>query len=100
MFLLSKFESDAPTGLYCAADGALVYKSIDTFVMFRRLLIFFKNQFVLMLFFRFKYFRKITRVSNSLDPDYARCLIEPNLGPNCLQRLSADDTSKYRVYED
>ena len=26
--------------------------------------------------------------------------IGPNLGPNCLQRLSADGTSKERVYYD
>ena len=29
-----------------------------------------------------------TRVSNSLDPDQN---IGPDLGPNCLQRLTADD---------
>ena len=33
------------------------------------------------------------RVSNSLDPDQARHFVGPGLGPNCLQRLSADDTS-------
>ena len=26
--------------------------------------------------------------------------VGPDLGPNCLQRLSADDTSKKRVYDD
>ena len=30
------------------------------------------------------------RVSNSLDPDQARHFVGPDLGPNCLQRLSAD----------
>ena len=34
------------------------------------------------------------RVSNSLDPDLARHFVGDDLGPNCLQRLSADDTSK------
>ena len=34
------------------------------------------------------------RVSNSLDPDQARHFVEPDLGPNCLQRLSADDTTR------
>ena len=29
-------------------------------------------------------------VSNSLDPDQARHFFGPDLGPNCLQRLSAD----------
>ena len=33
------------------------------------------------------------RVSNSLDPDQARRYVGPYLGPNCLQRLSADDKS-------
>ena len=32
------------------------------------------------------------RVSNSLDPDQARLFVRPDLGPNCLHRLSADDT--------
>ena len=29
-------------------------------------------------------------VSNSLDPDQTRRFIGPDLGPSCLQRLSAD----------
>ena len=33
------------------------------------------------------------RVSNSLDPDQAQHFVGPNLGPNCLQRLSADNES-------
>ena len=32
--------------------------------------------------------------SNSLDPDQARHFVGPDLGPNCLQRLSADDISR------
>ena len=31
-------------------------------------------------------------MSNSLDPDQARQNVGPDLGPNCLQRLSADHT--------
>ena len=31
-------------------------------------------------------------MSNSLDPDQARQFVGPDLGPNCLPRLSADDT--------
>ena len=34
------------------------------------------------------------RVSNRLDPDQARHFVGPDLGPNCLQRLSADNKSK------
>ena len=30
------------------------------------------------------------RVSNSLDPDQAQQNVGPDLGPNCLQGLSAD----------
>ena len=32
-----------------------------------------------------KSFRNTIRVSNSLDPDQARCSVGPDLGPNCLQ---------------
>ena len=30
------------------------------------------------------------RVSNSMDPDQAQHFVEPDLGTNCFQRLSAD----------
>ena len=33
-------------------------------------------------------------MSNKLNPDQARHFVGPDLGPNCLQRSSADDTSK------
>ena len=36
-------------------------------------------------------------MSNSLDPYQARRLVGPDLGPNCLSRLSADDTGRQRV---
>ena len=45
-------------------------------------------------------FRNTIRVSNSLDPDQARRFVRPDLGPNCLQRLSADDTSRQIVNMD
>ena len=38
-------------------------------------------------------FRITMRVANSLDPDQARHSVGPDLGPNCLQKLSADDAS-------
>ena len=54
--------------------------------------IFFQNQFVCCCSFFLVFFSgNISRVSSSLDPDHAR---RHDLGPNCLQRLSADDTSK------
>ena len=42
-------------------------------------------------------------MSNSLNPDQARHFVGPDLDPNCLQRLSADDKSslvgkELRVY--
>ena len=38
-------------------------------------------------------FRKTIRVSNGLEPDQGQCSVRPDLGPNCLQRLLADDNS-------
>ena len=37
------------------------------------------------------------RMSNSLDPDQVRRFVGPDLGPNCLANLSADDTGRQRV---
>ena len=36
-------------------------------------------------------------MSNSLDLDQARHFVGPDLGPNCLQRLTADDTCRQSV---
>ena len=36
-------------------------------------------------------------MSINLDPDRAQCEVRPGLAPNCLQRLSAEGTSKHRV---
>ena len=48
-------------------------------------------------FFKKKKIQKILSgkllVSNGLDPDQALRYNRPDLGPNCLQRLSADDKS-------
>ena len=54
------------------------------FVVFR---FFFK-----IIFFE-KYFQEYHQ-SNILDPDQAQLFVGPDLGPNCIQRLSSDDTSK------
>ena len=45
----------------------------------------------------FKILSGIPSVSNSFDPDQARHFVKSDLGPNCLQRLSADNTSWQRV---
>ena len=53
---------------------------------------FFKTNFLE------KFFKVNTiRVSNSLDPDQARQNVGPDLSPNSLQKLSAEDTSRQRV---
>ena len=36
-------------------------------------------------------------MSNRLDPDQARHFVGPDLGPICLQRLWADNTSRQRI---
>ena len=36
-------------------------------------------------------------MSNELDPDQDRQYVGPDLGPNCLQKLSAGDTSRQKV---
>ena len=56
---------------------------------FCRLLIFFQNKL-----FSKNSFNKIIRVPNSLEPDQARHYVGPDLCPNCLQRSSADKTSR------
>ena len=53
---------------------------------------FFQNHF-----FSKNSFMNTIGVSNSLDLDQAWHFVRPGLGPNCLQRLSADDTSRQRV---
>ena len=40
-----------------------------------------------------KSFRNTIRVSNGLDPDEDQYSVSPDLEPQCLQRLSADDKS-------
>ena len=41
--------------------------------------------------------RNTLRMSNSLDRDQAQHFVGPDLGPNCLQMLSADGTSRQRI---
>ena len=47
-------------------------------------------------FFLKNYFRNTIRVSltNGFDPDQDRHFVGPDLGPNCLQRLLADNKSR------
>ena len=57
----------------------------------------FECFFVVCRFFQYQLIRNTIRVSNSLDPDQTRHFVGPDLGPNCLQMLSAGDTSRQRV---
>ena len=41
--------------------------------------------------------RNTIRVSNSLDPDQARRFVGPYIGPNTLQRLSAEDKNHHYI---
>ena len=41
-----------------------------------------------------KKFRNTISVPNGLDPNQARHFVGPDLGPKCMQRLSADDKSR------
>ena len=50
--------------------------------------------FMLLPFSKTNNFRCTLRVSNGLDPDQVQRSVGPDLGPNCLQRLLADDKSR------
>ena len=53
---------------------------------------FLSSADILQHYFFSKYsFRNNIKVSNSLDPDQDGCSAGPNLDPNCLKRLAADD---------
>ena len=60
-------------------------------MLFCRLLIFFSQNITK------NTSRNTIRVATSLDPGQARRFGGPDLGPKCLQRLSADDTSRQSV---
>ena len=68
-----------------------------TDMFFCGLLIFFQNH----VFQKKKKKKKITNtiiVSHCLDPDKARYFVRPDLGPNCLQRLSADGAGRLECF--
>ena len=60
-------------------------------------------RFVIMVFpnhTHLLFFRNTFRASNSLDPDQDRHSVGPDLGPNCLQRLSDEQTTKVATSKD
>ena len=65
---------------------------LGNFRAFCRLLIFFSKYT-----FSKNSFRNTIRVSISLDPGQARHFVGPGLDPNCLQRLSSNDTSNIEL---
>ena len=67
----------------------------DQLLDFRILLLLFLHTIIVPYFTLWMLdFFNTTRVSNNLDPDQARHFVGPDLGPNCLQRLSADIAGK------
>ena len=84
--------SQMTTSSKCWCDARYVMEYLFAYwVIFAcsycRLLVFFKINFFL------NSFRSTIRVSNSLDSTQAWHFLVPDLGPICLQRLSANDTS-------
>ena len=65
-------------------------------LFFCRLWIFFLKKKKLTFSKKKKSFRNTIRVSNSLDPDQTWRFVGPDVGPNFLQRLSADDKSRHK----
>ena len=63
-----------------------------TLCMLRNVSLFFVNDFFSKYFFSKISFRNTIRGSNSLYPHQVRHFVGPDLGLNCLQMLSADDT--------
>ena len=72
----------------CFSMNSLTLCLLSNISCFCHLLIIFEFIFILVIFFR-----NIINVSNSLDQDHARRFVWHDLGLDCLQRLSADDTS-------
>ena len=56
----------------------------------------FFNIIIYFIFFE-KKIGTLIRVSNSLEPGQTRRFVGPDLGPNRLQRILADDSSRLRV---
>ena len=70
-----------PGGLVCINSACWVIFH----VFFSRLLIFFNITLSKIVF------QEQHQSVKHLDPDQARLFVGPDMGPNCLQRLSADD---------
>ena len=68
----------------------------DQLLDFSNIAFFIPSDFIIVSYFTLwmlDFFNTI-QVSKSLDPDQARRFVGPDLGPNCLQRLSAGIAGK------
>ena len=50
-----------------------------------------RSRAILLQNYLFKFFHNTNRVLSSLDPDQEQHSVSPDLGLNCLQKLSPDD---------
>ena len=75
------------------AESKSPFEFLEILNVFCRLLIFSKYTFLK------NSFRNTISVSNSLNPDQAAHNVGPDLGPNCLPRLLADDTCRQSVIQ-
>ena len=78
---MSRFLKHCMSGLTLSLLGNLNACLLSAVFFFK--LTFSKNSFW-----------NIFTVSNSLDAEQARHFVGPDLGPNCLQKLSADNISR------
>ena len=70
-------------------DETLTFCPLGNFSCFLSSADFFKINY-----FQKNSFRNTIRVSNILDPDQVQHFVGPDLGPNYLQNLSADNTRR------
>ena len=71
---------------------------INLFCSFLLLFFLFVCFFFFFFFFWKEFFQEYTiAMPNSLNPDKAGGFVRPDLGPNCLPRLSAYDIGRQRV---
>ena len=64
-------------------------------LLFFHLMTFFK--IICCFFLKKNPLRNAVRLTNRLDSDQAQHFVGPDFGPNCVQKLSTDDTSRQSV---
>ena len=90
LYCIGNWAQDLDPCQYYLRLGVLTLCVLGKFSCFcYRLLTFFSK-----LTFSKKSFRNAIRLFNGLGLDQDRHFVGPDLGPNCLQRLSADDESR------